>query len=58
MIDGFDSVVLSCGHSITSYKGLGVCMKCKEQHCGQCLMLVDDLLLCPKCFKEKMEDSS
>jgi hypothetical protein len=55
MIGEFESLILSCGHSINSYKGFGVCQKCWKKTCGQCLILVDNLLLCPQCFKENME---
>lgn len=55
MIGDFETVTLSCGHSLNSYRGLGVCQKCWKKSCGQCLALVDDMLLCPTCFAERME---
>ena len=55
MIGDFETVTLSCGHSLNSYRGLGVCSKCWKKGCGKCLQLVDDSLLCPKCFTERME---
>lgn len=56
MIDEFESVTLSCGHVINSYKGFGVCQGCWKKICGQCLQLVDDELLCPECFMKKLEE--
>jgi hypothetical protein len=58
MIDDFETVTLSYGHSLNSYKGFGICQKCWKKNCGQYLTLVDDLLLCPQCFKERRENSS
>lgn len=55
MIGDFETVTLSCGHSLNSYNGLGVCSKCWKNGCGKCLQLINDELLCPKCFTEKME---
>lgn len=57
MIGEFESIILSCGHAVNSHKGFGVCQKCWKKTCGQCLVRVDDLLLCPVCFKEKREES-
>ena len=54
MIDEFESVTLSCGHVINSYRGFGVCRRCGRKACGQCLQLVDDDLLCPGCFVKKL----
>lgn len=42
----FEFVVLSCGHSINSYRGFGICQECCKKTCGQCLILVDGLILC------------
>lgn len=58
MDDEFEAIVLTCGHSINSYSGLGVCNKCKLKHCSKCLQLLDDHLLCPKCFEEKLGDAN
>ena len=58
MIGDFETVTLSCGHSLNSYKGFGVCQRCWKKNCGQCLTLLDDLLLCPQFFKEKREEEN
>jgi len=54
MDEEFDTILLHCGHSINSYKSLGVCKKCRTKQCEKCLQLVDDELLCPKCFNDKV----
>ena len=54
MIGDFETVTLSCGHSLNSYNGLGVCSKCWKNGCGKCLQLINDELLCPRCFSEKI----
>ena len=54
MSDEFEAVMLSCGHSINSYNGLGVCYRCKKKNCGKCLQLVVDKLLCPNCFADQI----
>ncbi|WP_179369104.1 hypothetical protein [Candidatus Nitrosotenuis sp. DW1] len=57
-MEEFESVVLSCGHSITSHAGLGVCNKCRRKVCGKCLQLIDEKNLCPKCFEEFIGDKN
>lgn len=58
MEDEFESVVLSCGHSINAYSGLGICSKCRKKTCGKCLQIIDEVILCPKCFAEKVGESN
>ncbi len=53
MEEEFETIILSCGHSINSYKSLGVCHGCRKKTCERCLQVLDDVLLCPKCFNEK-----
>lgn len=56
MYEEFESIVLKCGHSINSYKTLGVCHKCNNKCCEMCLQLIDDVLVCPKCFDGVIND--
>ena len=50
----FETLTLSCGHSLNSHNGLGVCSKCWKKGCGKCLQLIDDQLLCPTCFANRI----
>lgn len=51
-MEDFKAFVLSCGHIVHPYKGIGICFQCKKRCCEKCMVLVDDKLLCPTCFKE------
>lgn len=54
MSENFDAIVLSCGHSINSYVCLGICEICKKKNCSRCLVVIDDVIYCPKCFAKHM----
>lgn len=58
MIDDFEAIILSCGHSVTAYSGLGLCQGCGSKSCGKCLKLLDGKLLCPQCVKERIDGDS
>jgi len=45
-------VTLDCGHTLTPQVGAGICSECGKICCGKCLQLIDDMSLCPSCFKK------
>lgn len=47
-------VTLECGHTAVADIGVGTCSRCGKLCCRGCLQLIDEKLLCPKCFKEFM----
>lgn len=47
-------ITLECGHSAVADIGVGVCSECGKLCCRECLQLIDDKLLCPKCFAKLM----
>jgi len=44
-----------CGHIITAENLGGKCSKCGKLCCKNCLLRLNDELLCPNCFKEKLK---
>jgi formylmethanofuran dehydrogenase subunit E len=51
-------VTLECGHTLVSDIGAGVCSNCGKLCCRECLQLIDDKLLCPKCFARFVRDKN
>ncbi len=54
MEEEFEAVLLHCGHSISTYNGVGVCSKCNKKNCGRCLTWINAELLCPRCFHDRV----
>jgi len=49
-------ITLECGHSAVADIGVGVCSECGKLCCRECLQLIGEKLLCPKCFAKFMRD--
>ena len=52
----FRFISADCGHAITLQNIGGKCERCGKLCCRDCLTLLNDEMLCPTCFVEKLKE--
>jgi hypothetical protein len=52
----FRFIRAECGHAITLDNFGGKCSGCGKLCCKDCLILIDDKMVCPTCFIVKMKE--
>ncbi|MGQ9469719.1 MAG: hypothetical protein ACUVTD_07890 [Nitrososphaerales archaeon] len=55
MADELKFIVAGCGHVVTPFNLGGKCGVCGKLCCKECLVMINDEMLCPTCFKRRLK---